>query len=58
MNKKAIITIAVAAAVGGVSLFYLSTRNEEEFKLIPKEKVAIRASGEIEGTEVGTGWSI
>ena len=40
----------------GISLIFISQGNSQEFKLIPKQKIATE-SETIPGTKVGTGWS-
>lgn len=58
-NPKLIIGLSIAVLLVGVvvklSLPFLLRGKEEAFQLIPKEKV--RKTGEVTGTDVGTGWS-
>ena len=58
MSKKSVIGILVmiAVIVVGISLFFFHRGEEEEFKLVPKERI-VGGGGEVTGTEVGTGWS-
>lgn len=54
--KTKIFILTMLAIVVGISFFFFSQGNAEEFKLVPKKRTV--GSGEtITGTKVGTGWS-
>jgi hypothetical protein len=56
-KKFAFIILAVIAlSVVGTSLFHYFNEEEEEIRLIPKERI-VKERGEVSGTEVGTGRS-
>ena len=55
LTKKFISTLL--AMVIGMSLFFFSRGDAEEFKLVPKKR-AVSSGDTVIGTKVGTGWSI
>lgn len=56
-SKKFIIPLIIVVIVVGVSLFFFFREENEEFRLVPENRVLETGGSEVASTEVGTGWS-
>jgi len=58
MTKKTILAIIIVVFfIVGISLFFLTRKGEEQFQLIPQERIKKEKKIGVVSIEVGTGWS-